>query len=52
MNSALLTSAIRLLEARTNMMLTKDEWEALAQAVQGETGRYVQWRTDDELNPE
>jgi hypothetical protein len=49
MQSKLVTAAISLLEARENMMVTEDEWEALAQAVKEETGQYVQWRTADEL---
>ena len=52
MTNELLTAATQLLEARAVMQLTEDEWEALAQAVKDETGEYIQWRTDDELNTE
>ena len=52
MTNKLLTAATQLLEARAVMQLTEDEWEALAQAVKDETGEYIQWRTDDELNTE
>ena len=52
MTNELLTAATQLLEARAVMQLTEDEWEALAQAVKDETGQYIQWRTDDELNTE
>ena len=52
MTNELLTAATQLLEARAVMQLTEDEWEALAQAVKDETGQYIQWRIDDELNTE
>ena len=52
MTNELLTAATQLLEARAVTQLTEDEWEALAQAVKDETGQYIQWRTDDELNTE
>ena len=49
MNNKLVTAAVKLLEARSNQMVTEEEWEALAQAVKEETDQYVQWRTYDEL---
>ncbi len=49
MNSKLVTAAVKLLEARSNQMVTEEEWEAVAQALKEETGEYVQWRTYDEL---
>ena len=52
MTNKLLTAATQLLEARAVMQLTEDEWEALAQSVKDETGQYIQWRIDDELNTE
>lgn len=52
MTDNLLTVAINLLQARANQMLTETSWEALAQAVWEETGRYVQWRTYDDLKAE
>ena len=52
MNNKLVTSAVKILEARSMQMVTEDEWEGLAQAVKEETGEYVQWRTYDELPEE
>ena len=46
------TAAINLLEALATQMVTETEWEALAQAVEEETGQYVEWRNWDELRPE
>ncbi len=49
MENKLLSAATKLLEARADMMVTAEEWEALALAVNEESGQYVQWRTPDEL---
>jgi hypothetical protein len=49
MDNKLVTAAVRILEARSNQMVTEEEWDALAEAVREETGAYVQWRTLDEL---
>jgi hypothetical protein len=38
-----------LLEARSLGMLTSQEWERLARAVESESGERVEWRTHDEL---
>jgi hypothetical protein len=45
----LLTAAINLLEARSLRMITEAEWEALAQAIEEQTGQRIEWRTTDEL---
>lgn len=47
--SAVVTAAIRLLEARADNMVTAEEWQNLAAAVESETGEQVEWRMGDEL---
>lgn len=47
--SRLLLTAIALLEARNVDMVTSEEWEKLAKAVEAQSGKRVEWRTDDEI---
>ena len=47
--SALLGAAIALLEARNIGMVTVEEWENLAKAVEADSGQKIEWRTQDEL---
>jgi hypothetical protein len=48
--SPLLHAAIALLEARNVQMLSAEEWENLAKAVDAESGERVEWRTHDEID--
>lgn len=50
--SPLLQAAIALMEARNIGMVTSEEWETLAKAVQAESGEKVEWRTHDEIDDE
>jgi hypothetical protein len=47
--SPLLQAAIALMEARNVGMVTSEEWENLAKAVEAESGEQIEWRTDDEI---
>jgi len=42
--------AIALLEARNIQMVTSEEWENLAKAVEAESGEQIEWRTHDEID--
>jgi len=48
--SPLLNAAVALLESRSVQMLTFEEWENLANAVEAESGERVEWRTHDEID--
>lgn len=52
MNSPLREAVKRLLEARAIQMVTSEEWNAVADALEKETGERVEWRTQDELSEE
>ena len=47
--SPLLQAAIALMQARNIEMVTSEEWETLAKAVEAESSARVEWRTHDEL---
>jgi hypothetical protein len=47
--SAVLHAAIALMEARNIGMVTSEEWENLAKAVEAESGQKIEWRTHDEI---
>jgi hypothetical protein len=47
--SPLVQAAIALMEARNIGMVTSEEWENLAKAVEAESGEKIEWRTDDEI---
>jgi len=47
--SPLVQAAIALMEARNISMVTSEEWENLAKAVEAESGEKIEWRTDDEI---
>ena len=47
--SPVVQTAIALMEARNVGMVTSEEWENLAKAVEAESGEKVEWRTDDEI---
>ena len=47
--SAVLNAAVALMEARSDGMVTVEEWTNLAHAVETESGRKIEWRTHDEL---
>lgn len=48
--SPLLGAAITLIDARRVGMVTSEEWEHLAKAVEAESGERVEWRTHDEID--
>lgn len=48
-NKTVINAMRALLGARSNQMLTVDEWEAVAGALEQETGERVEWRTADEM---
>ena len=48
-NSPLLQAAIGLMEARNIGMVTSEERENLAKAVEAESGEKIEWRTHDEI---
>ena len=37
------------MEARNIGMVTSEEWENLAKAVEAESGQKIEWRTHDEI---
>jgi Arc/MetJ-type ribon-helix-helix transcriptional regulator len=47
--SPLVRAAVALMEARNIGMVTSEEWENLAKAVEAESGEKIEWRTDDEI---
>jgi hypothetical protein len=47
--SPLLRAAIALMEARNIGMVTSEEWENLAKAVEAESDEKIEWRTHDEI---
>jgi hypothetical protein len=47
--SPLLQAAVALIEARNLGMVTAEEWENLAEAVEAESGEKIEWRTVDEI---
>jgi len=47
--SAVIQAAVALMEARNLGMVTSEEWENLADAVEAESGLKIEWRTQDEL---
>lgn len=47
--SPLLQAAIALMEARNVGMVTSEQWENLAKAVEAESGEKIEWCTDDEI---
>ena len=47
--SPLLSAAITLMEVRNLGMVTSEEWENLAKAVEAESGQKIEWRTHDEI---
>ena len=47
--SPLVRAAIALMEARNIGMVTSEEWQNLAKAVEAESGEKVEWRTHDEI---
>lgn len=51
---AVLTAAERLLDSHDQQpsMVTPEEWDALRDAFQQETGRHIEWRHPDELSDE
>ena len=48
----LAVAVANLLMARADGMVTREEWENLAKALQKETGETVEYRTRDELRLE
>jgi hypothetical protein len=48
--SPLVQAAIALMEARNIGMVTSEEWENLAKAVEEESGEKIEWRTHDEVD--
>jgi len=46
--SPLLQAAIALMEARNIGMVTSEEWENFAKAVEAESGEKIEWRTEDD----
>ena len=44
----MLQAAIALMEARNAGMVTAEEWENLAKAVEAESGEKIEWRTEDD----
>ena len=44
----LVDAVINLLDARRSQMLTRQDWQAVAEALEAECGRVSEWRTEQE----
>jgi hypothetical protein len=44
----LVDAVINLLDARRSQVLTRNDWQAVAEALEAETGHAIEWRTEQE----